>query len=153
MKGNRTSPDLLTRHASLHKRIRNLLDGVTPMHFYIGAFGLNTSWFNLSPRAGWHYVGGAHIQCRLRSDVVYLRTNGEKGGIAPVSIKGWPSGPAFIIPGKPHVFWPSYRVNVYCVTTLGTVSVMTVKPNGHVYFTKPSKGRTLRPGSCSWPRG
>lgn len=146
--------DLLLSHASLRRRIKNLLDGATPMYFWMGAFGLNTSWVTLTPRAGWHMVGGSHVQVRLRSDMVYLRTT-EKGGIQPVSVKGgWPSDqPALQLPGKPHVFWPSYRVNVHCLTTINGVSLMTVTPNGHIFFEKPTTGRTLRPGSRSWPRG
>lgn len=149
-----TERDLLLSHASLKRRLRNLLDGVTGMPFYIGAFGLNTFWSDVTPMSGWHFVGGSHVQVRLRSDVVYLHTTDPRnGGIAPVSGKGWPTGPAFVIPGKPHILWPSYRVHVYCLTTLHGMSLMTIKPNGHVYFTKPTAGRTLRPGSASWPRG
>lgn len=147
--------DLVLSHASLRRRIKNLLDGATPMYFWQGAFGLNTSWVTLTPRPGWHLVAEAKIQVRLRSDMVYMRTLGAKGGIAPVTIKGgWPSSKSALqLPGKPHVFWPSYRMNVHCLTTIHGVAVMTITPNGHVYFNRPSSGRTLRPGSHSWPRG
>lgn len=146
--------DFLNEHASLRRRIRNLLDGASHMGFYVGAYGLNTFWSDLTVLPGWHLTGGCHIQARLRSDLVYLHTTEPRsGGLSPVSSKGWPTGPALQLPAKPHVFWPSYRVNVHCVTTIHGLSLMTIKPNGHVYFDKPTKGRTLRPGSASWPRG
>lgn len=150
----RITYDLITRAASLRRRIRNLLDGVTPMPFWIGAYGLNTAWKNLTPRKGWHIVGSGHVQVRVRSDVIYLRVTGGTGvGIAPVSSKGWPTTAALTLPGKPDVYWPSYRVKGYALTATGGSCEVTVKPNGEILFTKPTKGRIIRPGSVSWPRG
>lgn len=154
MKGNptHTKSDLLTRHASLRTRIKDLLDGVTPMHFYVGAFGLNTTWARLHPAVGWHYPSEeSYVRWRLRSDVVYLDTV-RAGGLTPVSGEGWPKTPALYLPSKPNVSWPSYRVSLYSDTTEGGISVVKVMSDGRVFFAKPSEGRVLQPG-ISWPRG
>jgi hypothetical protein len=144
--------DLLARYAKLRRRTENLLMGVTPMPFYIGAYGLNTSWIDLTPMEGWHIVESGHIKCRIRSDVVYFNREGNLGGVTPAST-GWPAGPVFQLPGKPHVFWPSSTVRSYFLTTVGGNAIITVKPNGRVYVSKPTSGRVLVPGAGSFPRG
>ncbi len=144
--------DILDQHARLRKRVSDLLTGVVPMHFYVGAFGLNTSWARLRPAAGWHYSNGeSYVRWRLRSDVVYLSTVGS-GGLTPVSGEGWPTTPALRLPGKPNVSWPSYRVNIYSDTTTGGISVMTVMSDGRIFFEEPLVGKILQP-RASWPRG
>ena len=145
-----TPQDILAQHAR-PRRVSDLLTGVTPMRFYTGAFGLNTSWGKLTPSPGWKYSNGeSYIRWRLRSDVVYLDTVGS-GGLTPVA--GWPNKPALHLPGKPNVSWPSYRAVRYCPTTAGGSSLMTVKPDGRIFFTKPGSGIVLQPKSVSWPRG
>jgi hypothetical protein len=145
--------DLIAQHARLRRRVADLADGVMPMYFYIGAFGLNTNWVRLTPYPGWKYSNAeSYVHWRLRSDVVYLETVGS-GALTPVSSEGWPTVPAFYIPGKPNVAWPASRLALYCRTTVGGRSTMTVKPDGRIFFSKPTSGRLLKPGSSSWPRG